>query len=112
MKAQLIREVLLTGKYKVNAREGKVYTFKAGKWTEKKGTTTRGGYKQVNLFKSGKRVSIYVHQLVYFSVFDSLKRLSHKDGNVNNNSINNLYETQYTGFKAINDRIKDAMKIQ
>lgn len=51
------------------------------------------GYKQVQIMRSGKRYTRYVHRLVaecFLEKPDGYDYINHKDGNKSNNSVSNL----------------------
>ena len=51
------------------------------------------GYKQVQIMRKGKRYTRYVHRLVaecFIPNPDNLPEINHKDGDKNNNSVDNL----------------------
>lgn len=57
------------------------------------------GYKQVQIMRKGKRYTRYVHRLVAESFVpnpDHLPEINHKDGNKNNNSVENLEWCNHT----------------
>lgn len=52
-----------------------------------------GGYRQVTLSKEGKLLTLMVHRLVAIAFLDNplcLSEINHRDGNKNNNRIDNL----------------------
>lgn len=57
------------------------------------GRKTRGGYRQVVLYTNGKRKAFYIHVLVAKTFIpnpNNLPEVNHKDGNKENNTVNNL----------------------
>lgn len=55
--------------------------------------TITSGYKQVALYKSGKRKCLLIHRLVAEAFIDNphnLPQVNHKDGNKTNNNVANL----------------------
>lgn len=55
------------------------------------GSTTVHGYKMLSLYKSGKKICIFMHRLVVQTfIGHSEKFVNHKDGNKQNNKIDNL----------------------
>ena len=68
------------------------------------------GYKQVNLFKNGKRYYKRVHRLVaeaFIPNDNNLPQVNHIDGDKTNNTVQNLEWTYYfldkTNIKIMND---------
>lgn len=70
---------------------GEIYSFTTRK--KLKPWEQRNGYLIVRLFKGGKSFSKYVHRLVgevFLDNPDNLPEINHKDGNRQNNNVENL----------------------
>lgn len=83
------------GKYQVSNRgEVKSLNYRgSGELKLLKQNTDKNGYKQVSLYKNGKRKNHFVHRLVAMAFLPNPNNLSivnHKDENPSNNNVNNL----------------------
>lgn len=72
-------------------KSGKVWSFRLGRFL--RGTLTNLGYVQVELSIQGKGKNFLVHRLVaetFIENNNNLPEVNHKDGNKENNSVENL----------------------
>ncbi len=72
-------------------KDGRVWSYKRHMFL--KDQVNPRGYKQVGLYKSGKRSMVAVHRIVakaFLPNQNSLKFINHKDSNKQNNNFNNL----------------------
>lgn len=82
------------GIYKIS-NKGRLASSKSGKWNVLSNVNSKGGYLSVVLQYNGKRKYARIHRLVYETFVKSIPKgkrhhVHHKDGNKQNNALENL----------------------